>query len=145
MKIRAVFDTNIYISAILFGGAPRICLELARRGSVDLYVSKAILLELAQKLQGKFGWPENDTHSVLRGISRFTHLVSPKTSIHRIQEDPSDNMLLEAAQEVKAHYLISGDKKHVLPLKKFNQILIVSPAEFLKKIGPLSSKNPHSA
>jgi uncharacterized protein len=133
MKPRVVFDTNIYLSAILFGGPPRMCLELARKGTIKLYTSKAILLELAQKLANKFMWPRKDIHDVIHGIAQFAFIVQPKQRIHVIKVDPSDNIILEAAREAKANYIVSGDKKHILPLKTFEPTRILSPATFLKK------------
>lgn len=134
MKHKAVFDTNIYISAILFGGAPRMCLELARRKRIDLYTSKAILLELARVLKAKFHWSESEIRDVLGGISQFTHIVSPKKKISIIRESSPDNRVLEATKEAKADYIISGDKRHILPLKKFQGIVILPPVDFLKAL-----------
>lgn len=126
-----VFDTNIYISAIIFGGNPRQCLELARGGEIKLIVSKAILLELAEKLRDKFNWPEEDIAEVIYGISVFIKVVIPKKKIKIIKVDPTDNMFLEAALEAKVDYIISGDKKHLLSLKKFQGVPIISAKQFL--------------
>ena len=63
-KLKVVFDTNIFISAIIFGGNPRQCLELSRKKKIQLQTSRAILLELAEKLREKFVWPEEEIQSV---------------------------------------------------------------------------------
>ncbi|MBI3335627.1 MAG: putative toxin-antitoxin system toxin component, PIN family [Candidatus Portnoybacteria bacterium] len=137
MKIKVVLDTNIYISAILFGGGPRMCLELARKGKIDLYASKAIFLELARILKTKFDWQENEIRAILQGISQFSHIVTPKMKISLIQENPPDNRILEAVKEAKADCIVSGDKKHILPLKKFRGSEILTSADFLKKVTSL--------
>lgn len=129
-KPKVVFDTNIYVSAIIFGGNPRQCLELARDKEIELFSSKQILLELAQKLQEKFKWNKAETEEVIQGLSVFVKLIEPKMRITVI-EDKADNRILEAALEAKADYVISGDKKHLLSLKKFKNISIVSSKEFL--------------
>ena len=54
--IRVVADTNVYVSAIVFGGTCEAILALARAGVVDLYVSPAILRELRFVLPNAFGW-----------------------------------------------------------------------------------------
>src|SRR4030067_2040470 len=131
-KLKVVFDTNIYISAIIFSGPPGICLEVAQAGEIELYTSKAILLELANKLRSKFGYPEEDIEEILVGLVRFVKVVKPKVKINKIKEDPSDNMVLEAAVEAKGDLIVSGDKKHILPLKEFAGIKIISAASFLK-------------
>jgi len=128
---KVVFDTNIFISAILFGGNPRVCLNLAREQSIGLFTSKSILLEFSQKLNQKFKWNEQEVREVLEGIKKFAIVVSPKKKMNLIKNDPPDNRILECASHTKADYIISGDKKHILPLKKFGSIRIVSAKEFL--------------
>lgn len=130
-KPSVVFDTNIYISAIIFGGNPRQCLELARSCEIELIISKAILLELAEKLRDKFNWPEEDIAEVILGISLFTQIVTPNKKVHSVKADPPDNRILEAALEAKVNYIVSGDKKHLLSLKKFEKIPIISAKQFL--------------
>lgn len=129
---KVVFDTNIFISAIIFGGNPRRCLELARSGDIELFVSNSILLELAEKLYIKFGWNQNDVESVIVGISKFSTVVAPRYKVARIKLDEDDNRILEVAKEITADYLISGDKKHILSLKKFEKTIIMSATDFLR-------------
>lgn len=133
-KLKVVFDTNIYISAIVFGGAPLLCLEAARRGEIELYVSRGILLELTNKLESKFLHSRSDTEKILTRLSKFARIITPTEKLAIIKDDPSDNMILEAAVEAKVGFIVSGDKKHVLSLKEFEGIKIVSPADFLKKL-----------
>lgn len=129
--IKVVFDANIYLSAIIFGGNPRQCLELAKLQEIKLFVSQSILLEIARNLQKKFGWAEGEVKEVIKGIGEFATLVYPQTAIKIILTHPSDNKILEVAQEAKADYIISGDKKHLLSLKKLKNIKIISAKEFL--------------
>ncbi len=130
-KVRVVFDTNIYLSAIIFGGNPRQCLELARNREVELFTSHFILLEVARNLQNKFGWVEEEVEEVIKGIGEFAGLISPRDKITVIRVHPQDNKILEAAQEAKADYIISGDKKHLLSLKQFRNIKVISAKQFL--------------
>ena|SRR3989344_3410852 len=130
-KPKVVFDTNIYVSGLLFGGNPRACLYLALENSILLFTTSALLLELSQTLNGKFKWQEPEIRSLLLGIKKFATIVKPQTRIMVIKNDPPDNRILECAIQAKADYIISGDKKHVLSLKKFKNIPIVSAKEFL--------------
>lgn len=130
-KHKVVFDSNIYLSAIIFGGNPRQCLELARNKEIELFISKAILLEVVRNLEDKFGWQAYEVKEVIEGILEFANIVSPKRSIKSIKKDPSDNRILETAMEAKTHYIISGDKKHLLSLKVFKDIPIISAKQFL--------------
>src|SRR3989304_552074 len=125
-KLKVVFDTNIYISAILFGGNPRQILELARKKEIKLFVSKSILLEIALKLRVKFDWEEYEIQEVIKGMSNFAKVVPPKKKIKLIKDDKDDNAILECALEGEVEMIITGDKKHILPLGKFKDIFILS-------------------
>lgn len=129
-KLKAVFDTNIFISAIIFGGNPKYCLELARKGEIKLISSRAILLELAKKLREKFLWEEGQIAELVEGLLVFIYLVSPRKNLNVIKED-ADNRILECALEGTVGFIVSGDKKHLLSLEKFEGIPIVSAKEFL--------------
>jgi putative PIN family toxin of toxin-antitoxin system len=131
-RLRVVFDTNIFVSAILFGGAPRLCLETARAGEFELIASRTILFELANALREKFRWSEEDINDVIVGLSKFVTVVQPTKKLAVIKEDPDDNRILDAAAEARANFIVSGDKKHILSLKKFHGIKILSASEFLK-------------
>jgi len=130
-KVKVVFDANIYLSAIIFGGNPRQCLELAKLRKIELFVSSAILLEVARNLQNKFDWTREEVEEVIRGVGEFANLVYPQVVIRMIQVHPQDNKILEAAKEAEAGYIISGGKKHLLSLRKFENIKIISAKEFL--------------
>lgn len=130
-KPRVIFDTNIFLSGIFFGGNPQACLELARESSIQLFSSKTLLLELAQKLLKKFELDWTQVEDVIVGIKKYSTVIEPKTQFHVIKNDPPDNRILECAIDAKVDYIISGDKKHVLSLKKFKNIPIVSAKEFL--------------
>lgn len=129
-KIRVVFDTNIFISAIIFGGNPRQCLELSRTSEVELLLSRAILVELARKLRDKFLWNDSEIKELIEGILVFARLISEGEKI-KIIKDKADNRILECALKGKADFIVSGDKKHLLSLGKFKGIPIISAKEFL--------------
>ena len=58
--MRVVADTNVFISALMFGGLPGRFLDLALRQKFTLVTSKALLDELDEKLRGKFAVSERD-------------------------------------------------------------------------------------
>ena len=130
--MKVVFDTNIFISGIIYGGSPLLCIDFARERKFDLYVSKKIILELAIKLREKFGWEDRKVNIVIHNIFTYSQVVEPKATIDLIKKDPSDNKILDVAKEVGADFIISGDKKHVLPIKKFEKTDIITASEFIK-------------
>lgn len=131
-KIQVVFDTNIYLSAIIFGGNPRTCLNLARGRGIKLFASKPILLELARNLQDKFLWDREEIEEVIGGLVNFVDIILPKIPVTLIKAEPKDNKILECALEAQADYIVSGDKKHLLSLHNFKDISLVSAKQFLE-------------
>ncbi len=130
--MRVVCDTNVLISALLFGGNPRRILNKAIRGEVQLYLSEAILDELKRVLgRPKFGFSAEALQALYSELTTTGYVVGPSESISDVTEDVSDNRILECALEAKADYLVSGDA-HLLNLKRYRNIPIVNPAQFLE-------------
>ena len=129
--IRACLDTNVLISAVLFGGKPAEILELAAKEEISLVISPEILAEMSKVLNKKFNWPETNILKEIKAITSISIIVVPKTKIHKIS-DHSDNRILECAVEGQANYIVTGDKKNLLPLKEFKNIPIITPNNFLK-------------
>ena len=132
--MRAVADTNLYISALNFGGTPEEVLGLGREGAVQLIISTSMLKEIEGVLLRKFYWSARDAREAIAAIQEFAQVVRPKATIHVITEDESDNRILECALEACADVVITGDR-HVQQLKTFQGISIVSPREFLEARG----------
>lgn len=129
---RVVFDTNIYISAIVFGGKPREAFLLAERDKIALFVSKEILAELRGVLRKKFKYPLLELDKVEQAILETAEIVEPRQTVKVIPSEPMDNHILECAIEAKVDFVVTGDKQHLLPLKKFKNTPIVSADQFLK-------------
>jgi putative PIN family toxin of toxin-antitoxin system len=123
--LKVVFDSNVYISALLFGGSPRKILELAREHRVTLIASPSIINETARKLREKFSWPEHRIGQFVRNISKLAELYNPKEKLS-VLRDEADNRVLECAIAGGAHLIISGDK-HLLKLKTYQGIPIQTP------------------
>ena len=131
-KPRVVIDTNVFISGLNFAGKPSEILELLIKGNIEVFISPFILSEIERILKERFEWNEGNIHRVLNRIKRQTILVHPKLKVTVIKENDDDNRILECAIEGKVQYLISGDRKHLLPLKEYQGTKIISPSDFLK-------------
>ncbi len=132
MKPKVVLDTNIFISAILFKGEPGKIIDLAIKEAIEVYISEPILKEIEQVLVKKFKQSIFVSRTIIDEIKDYAVVVRPKIKLNIIKADPPDNRILECAQEAKVDYIVSGDKKHVLSLKKFKTILTLTATEFLK-------------
>ena len=130
--LKVVFDTNIYLSAILFGGLPQRLVKEALEKKFALYISQEIISEVLGVLSKKFRYPAEKLRQTEILLKDLSTLVYPQEVIKVIKKWPADNRILECAVKAKADCLVSGDKKHLLPLKQFRQITIVSAREFLK-------------
>ncbi|HEY5038063.1 MAG TPA: putative toxin-antitoxin system toxin component, PIN family [bacterium] len=134
MRLRAVVDTNVLVSHfILPHRNPSKILDLAVTGQIDLVLSPFILEELEEILRKKFGFDRDRTLSALESLRAVAEIIEPRHAVDVIREDESDNNILECALSGGTHVVVSGDKKHLLPLKEFKGIRILSPVEFLKE------------
>ena len=134
--IKVVFDTNIIVSGLIANaGAPYQALEAWRRRDVVLLVSDAIIEEVVDVLARPFF---RDKRQISRSdIARVKHalkmdaiVVSPNTRLEVVGDDPDDNRIVECALDGGADYIVSGDH-HLLELKRFRGIQIVTAREFL--------------
>lgn len=128
--LRVVADTNVYISALNFGGVPDQVLTLARRGRVELFISAPILQEIEGVLKRKFGWPSKRAREALAVIREFAKGVEPTERVRAVEKDEPDNRVLECALAAKATIVVSGDS-HLRDLGSFHGLRILSPRAFL--------------
>lgn len=129
--IRVVFDTNVIISALNFPGSnPDKTVRLALVGTVKNIICPAILLETKEVLTKKFRWNNDKTQSALNWVQLFSKTIYPKKTLE-IASHSADNRFLECALAGRANIIITGDN-HLLSLKKFRKIIILTPKEFLE-------------
>ena len=129
--MKVVLDTNVLISAVMFGGKSRVILEMGISGKIRIAISQDILKELAEVLVGKkFQVPVSFVRQTIQELSEITELAIVTKRIKVIKNDPDDNRVLECAVSSKADYIVSGDSD-LLVLKNFKKIKIVSPNDFL--------------
>ena len=132
--LRVVLDTNVLISAILFGGKPRQILEKAIRGEIRLCLSEPMLEELKAVLErSKFDYSPEMIQIILTELMSIPDFVNPSETINVVAEDPEDNRILECAVAAKADYVITGDS-HLLKLSKYLNVEILNAAAFLEKL-----------
>src|SRR4030043_2300533 len=131
-KPKVVIDTNVFVSGLTFKGKPREILDLVWRGDIEACISSFILKELEETLKKDFSWDRDHIKHTIENIKAEIILIQPKNKVSVIKGNDNDNRILECAIEGKVQYLISGDRKHLLPLKEYEGIKILSPAEFLK-------------
>ena len=131
--LRILLDTNIYVSAILFKGKPRLVLQELVDERVLAFISNEILKELEDTLsKPKFKLNNDFVQIVISEIRDITKLISisPLNSYLELR-DRNDYHILEAAYSAKVDFLVTGDKD-LLSLKNRPDFKIVPPEEFLR-------------
>ena len=132
---KVVLDTNILISAIVFGGKPRAVLEAAIKGQIQLVLTVEIIEETRGLLEGrKFQFPRDIADLIVQELEALAEIVKPKERLSVIEKDPEDNRVLECAIESQADYIVTGDL-HLLEIKEFQGTKIMTPVEFLEFLG----------
>lgn len=133
--IKAVLDTNVVISAIIFGGKPRKVLNLAIEGKISLFFSEPMFEEIREILGGrKFRFTAPQLLAVERELEAISDTVYPDKNIKIVKDDPDDDVFIECAIATDADYIVSGDK-HLLDLKSYGKIKIINAAEFIGLVG----------
>jgi len=133
--VKAVFDTNVVVSACFWRGAPFECLAAWAGKRFQAAISPPLLAEyeetFAELLHDYGKRPHVDWVAPLRASAEMVFPVDRATGA---TPDPFDEMVLECAVAARADAIVSGDKKHLLPLGAYRGIPIMGPADFLKKI-----------
>jgi hypothetical protein len=137
--MRIVIDSNVAVSAMLWGGKPLAIFRLAERQKIVIHTSERLIEEFADVLnRPKFasrleliGRAAPDLAARLRAICA---IVVP-AAVPQTARDPDDDQVLAAALTARAEAIVSGDKD-LLTLGEFQGIPILPPADFLQRFFP---------
>ena len=131
--MKLIVDTNVLISGLMWGGPPNRILKWARDGLVVLIACESTINELKRVIQYK---RFDQRLSVLKispldviayAMNLVTFVPEAPDIPQVISEDPFDNVFLALASENEAHLIVSGDH-HLLDLKEYNSIQILTPS-----------------
>jgi len=126
---RVLFDTNILISALVFGGDPARILMAALEGEFRLVTSNILIAELVDVVNKKFPLSTQDLELLKEQIYNKFDIVSPTDSLD-VLNDTDDNRVLEAAIKGECEFIVTGDRE-LLDLGRYKKIKIVSVSDFL--------------
>ena len=132
--IRLVLDTTTLISALGWkDGNPRKVFELCLDAKCCLIESPDLIKEFISVIsRPKFNFiSKEEKNEFIVSLLQICNLVEHKKKLDIVKEDPKDNIVLEAALEGKAEFIITGDN-HLLKLKEFKGIKIITPKDFLE-------------
>ena len=131
--MKVVFDTNVVASASFWRGKPFDCLTAWAQGRCEAIVSPAMLAEYHETIEElRLRYANRKPVEWADALAESALLVFPTDRATGATPDPDDEMILECALAGEADYIVTGDKKHLQALKEFQEIQIMSPAEFLR-------------
>jgi len=133
--VKVVFDTNVVASASFWRGAPFDCLRAWAQGRCEVFVSPALLAEYQETTEElRADYPDRQFVPWADILTESATLIFASETARHATPDPNDEMVLECALAAEADVIVTGDKKHLLSLREFRGISIISPAEFLRRL-----------
>jgi putative PIN family toxin of toxin-antitoxin system len=138
--VRLVVDTNVVVSALLWGGTPKALFDLAEIVELEFYTSRTLLDELAdvlsrKKLARAIAAIPATPASLQSFYQGFAHVVQPRSIRRVVPNDADDDAVIACALAARAKLIVSGDK-HLHSLGgQFQGIAIVTPAQAVAQIG----------
>lgn len=134
--MKVTLDTNVLISGTLWKGDSFRILEKIKNNELELFLSEEIINEYEKVLNyeeiiEKINTDKLEIKFTVEKLREMANILIPSKKLDVVREDIDDNIIIECAIEGKVDYIISKDN-HLLNLKQFEGIKIVSPEEFLK-------------
>ena len=136
--MRVVADTNIVVSGLLWRGNPRLALDAAREGVIDLFTSAVLLTELEdvlsrEKFTERLASAGVTPPELVLGYAALALVIEPAVIEPVIIADPDDDAVLACAVAAESEAIVSGDG-HLLGLRQYQGIRILTAAELITKI-----------
>ncbi|HKQ49355.1 MAG TPA: putative toxin-antitoxin system toxin component, PIN family [Phycisphaerae bacterium] len=132
MSHRVVFDTNVLFSAVGWGGTPGRCVEFVKAGRIRGITCPEILDELATNLTAKLQYSDSEIDTVLAALLSIFEVVRISGDFMGPQAHRGDDKVLECSLVGEATHIVTGDRRHLLPLKRFAHAEIVTPSQLLE-------------
>lgn len=137
--LRLVLDTNVVVAGLLWSGPPRRLLEAAVEGEAQLFSSEVLVSELVQTLRyrkfavriASFGV---NVETLAAQYSALASLVAPASVPRVVQNDADDDHVIAAAVAAAASLIVTGDRRHLLPIGSHAGIAIVTAREALQHL-----------
>jgi uncharacterized protein len=136
MTLRALCDTNVLVSAFIAGGPPARVIDKAIEGRLALVLADPVLAELERVLTVKLGFEP----ARMREIEAFLidlaseRMAAPAGSPEAIAGDPDDDVILACAVAASVELIVSGDRRHLLPVGEHRGTRILTPQALLAEL-----------
>jgi putative PIN family toxin of toxin-antitoxin system len=133
---RILCDTNVLVSAFIAGGPPSRVIEAAIDGRIELVLADPVLDELDRVLIMKLGFTAERVRDVATLLSELAsaRVAAPTTVPPPITGDPDDDLILACSVDAGVQIIVSGDRKHLLPIVEYSGVRIVTPQTLLAEL-----------
>jgi putative PIN family toxin of toxin-antitoxin system len=126
-----VLDANVWVSGFAFGGTiPAQVVKLVKTRASRSVISEPLIDQVVRAL-ARLGTSPGTVRAAEISMRQTSRLVNPAVRLTVVQEKESDNRVLECAVAGAVDAIVTGDRKHLLPLRSYAGIPIVSPSAFL--------------
>jgi putative PIN family toxin of toxin-antitoxin system len=141
--VRAVIDTNVIVSALISrhlgrASASYLVYQALLERRLTLVSSVVTLEELEEVLNREaiarlHHLSSDQVGELVDNLATISDLVAGDVSVVAVPDDPKDDKFVAAAIEGQADYIVSGDN-HLLNLKEYHSISILTPREFVTTV-----------
>ncbi len=135
-KPRVACDTNVLVSAFIAGGPPSRIIEETVDGNLDLVLLEPAMVELVRILSEKLSFNIERLKEVQALLSEIAvdSQRTPSREPEALTGDPDDDLILACAVEARVEVLVSGDRKHLIPVGEHRGVRILTPQTFLAEL-----------
>jgi uncharacterized protein len=137
-SVRAVVDTNVLVSGLLWPGKPHVLISQVRSSELTLISFPALLAGLAEvlirpKFKSVLAWSNTDPELLLAQVRLLAEIIDPPPLLQQVSRDPDDDDVLALAAAARPDLVITGDQD-LLVLGTFDGIPIVNAADAVAMI-----------
>lgn len=116
-------------------GPPRRVLEVIADGAAELILPEPVRAELHRILNEKLALDDASIEAILGLLDELAlETARVPDRVEAVSGDPDDDRILSSAASAGADILISGDRKHLLPLGQYQAVRIITPQAFLAEL-----------
>jgi uncharacterized protein len=136
VSLRALCDTNVLVSAFIAGGPPSRVIEAAADNRIELVLAEPVLAELERVLRVKLHFKPERVRELktLLGDLASSRVDAPMHIPEAVTGDPDDDIILACAVQASTQVLISGDRRHLLPVREHRGVRIITPQALLAEL-----------
>lgn len=143
--MQTVLDTNVVVSALLWGGTPFKLFEMATEGKLSLYTSPALIAELREVLSRdhlarRLANQQTAVEDAIRLYEALFIAVTPLSTPRVVPNDIDDDQVIACALAVGAQLIVSGDSD-LLVLHPWKGIHILNATEAVQFVVSANTEN----